>query len=66
LRSEQLNFVGEARLDAKLSQMTTGVASRLLKVVDPFFRKNGATVIPIKIEGTRAQPHVSLNFKFGR
>jgi hypothetical protein len=36
LRGEQLNFVGEARLDPKLSEMTTGVASKLLKVVGPF------------------------------
>jgi hypothetical protein len=64
LRNEELNFVGAARLDAKLSEMTTGIASKLLKVVDPFFRKDGATVIPIKIEGTRSDPHFGLNLKF--
>jgi hypothetical protein len=66
LRSEQLNFVGAVRLDAKLSEMTTGLKSKLLKVVDPFFRKDGATVIPIKIEGTRSSPSFGLNIKFGK
>jgi hypothetical protein len=66
LRSEQMNFVGSARLEAKLSQMTTGIKSKLLKVVDPFFRKDGATVIPIKIAGTRTSPRFGLNIKFGR
>jgi hypothetical protein len=66
LRSEQLNFVGAVRLDAKLSEMTTGLKSKLLKVVDPFFRKDGATVIPIKIEGTRSSPSFGLNLKFGK
>jgi hypothetical protein len=66
LRSEQLNFVGAARLDAKLSEMTTGIKSKLLKVVDPFFRKDGVTVIPIKIEGTRSSPSFGLNIKFGK
>ena len=66
LRTEQMNFVGSARLDAKLSQMTTGVASKLLKVVDPFFRKDGATVIPIKIGGSRSSPSFGLNIQFNK
>jgi hypothetical protein len=58
-----LNFVGQARTDAKLSQMTTGVASKLLKFVDPFFAKQGAgAVLPIRITGTRSSPHFGLNF----
>jgi hypothetical protein len=64
LRTEQLNFVGSARLDAKLSQMTTGIKSKLLRVVDPFFRKDGATVIPFKISGTRSAPSFGLIIKF--
>ncbi len=62
LRSEALNFEGTAQMDAKLSQMTTGVKHVLLKVVDPFFRKDGKTVIPIRITGTRAQPSFGLRF----
>ncbi len=64
MRGEQLDFEGTARLQAKLSQMTTGIKSDLLKVVDPFFRKNGATQFPIKITGTRSQPKFDLVLKF--
>jgi AsmA-like C-terminal region len=62
LRSEALNFEGSAQMDAKLSQMTTGKKRLLLKIVDPFFRKDGKTVIPIRITGTRSQPSFGLRF----
>jgi len=62
LQSESLNFEGSAQMDAKLSQMTTGVKRVLLKVVDPFFRKGGKTVIPIRITGSRSQPKFGLRF----
>jgi hypothetical protein len=50
------------RLQAKLSQATTGIKSFLLKPFDPFFRKNGVTVLPIKVTGTRDQPAFGLDF----
>jgi hypothetical protein len=57
------DFHGKLRLDAKLSQMTTGWKSILLKPVDPFFRKNGAgTEIPFKVTGTRSEPKFGLDF----
>jgi len=57
------DFHGTLRMDVKLSQMTTGWKSILLKPVDPFFRKNGAgTEIPFKITGTRDEPHFGLDF----
>jgi hypothetical protein len=50
-------------LDAKLSQMTTGWKSILLKPVDPFFSKDGVgTEVPIRITGTQAEPHIGLEF----
>jgi hypothetical protein len=50
-------------MDAKLSQMTTGWKSLLLKPVDPFFSKHGAgTEIPFKITGTRDEPHFGTDF----
>jgi hypothetical protein len=49
-------------VDAKLSQTITGFKSFLLKPFDPFFRKNGVTVLPIKVTGTRAQPEFGLEF----
>ena len=63
LDGQTFDFRGEARLDAKLSQMTTGWKSILLKPVDPFFSKNGAgTEVPIRITGTESEPHFGLDF----
>jgi hypothetical protein len=57
LRDEALDFHGTARVDAKLSEMTTGFKSFLLKAFDPFFtKKKAGAVIPIKITGSRRQP----------
>jgi len=64
LRTEELDFHGTARMDAKLSEMTTGFKSLLLKVADPFFRKDGAgAVLPIKITGTRKAPAFGLELR---
>jgi hypothetical protein len=60
LTSEQLDFHGMATLDAKPSQMVTGVKSLLLKPFDPMFRKEGKTQLPIKITGTRTAPSFGL------
>jgi len=63
LDGQEFNFHGKARLDAKLSQMTTGWKSLLLKPIDPFFSKDGAgTEVPIKITGTQSEPHFGLDF----
>jgi hypothetical protein len=62
LRSEQLNFRGELRLQVKLSQTTHGIKSLLLKPIDPLFRKKGAgTALPIKVEGKRSSPRFGLD-----
>ena len=60
---KEFDFRGKVRTEAKISQM---VASRwkswLLKVVDPFFSKNGAgAVIPVKITGTNTAPKFGLD-----
>jgi hypothetical protein len=63
LDGQTFDFHGKAKLDAKLSQMTTGWKSALLKPVDPFFRKDGAgTEVPIRITGTESEPHFGLDF----
>jgi hypothetical protein len=62
LADGHIDLTGTARLQAKLSQTTTGFKSFLLKAVDPFFSKKGAgTVLPIKISGTRDAPSFGLN-----
>jgi uncharacterized protein involved in outer membrane biogenesis len=61
LRGESLDFHGTLRMDAKLSQTTTGAKSVLLKFVDPFFSKDGAgTLLPIRIQGSRENPSFGL------
>ena len=61
LRSEELNFAGALRMRAKLSQTVTGKKSVFLKLVDPFFKKDGAgSVVPIRITGTRDDPKFAL------
>ena len=63
LHAEDIDLHGKAKLDAHLSQMTTGFKSKLLKIADPFFAKDGAgTVLPIKITGTRTSPSFGLDF----
>jgi len=61
LRPETLEFHGNLLMDAKVSETTTGIKSVLLKVVDPLFRKDGKTVIPIKIGGNRNAPSFGLD-----
>jgi hypothetical protein len=61
LRRETIDFSGNLFMDAKVSQTMTGWRSLLLKIVDPLFRRDGQTVIPIKIEGTRSDPSFGLD-----
>ena len=63
LDGNQFDFHGTARMDAKLSHMMTGWKSVLLKPVDPFFSKHGAgTELPVKVTGTKSEPHFGLDF----
>jgi hypothetical protein len=62
LESRDFSFEGQARLEATLSQMTTGVKSFFLRALDPIFEKQGAgTVLPIRISGTGASPKIGLD-----
>lgn len=63
LDGNTFDFHGQLKTDAKLSQMTTGWKSILLRPIDPFFSKDGAgTEIPFKITGTRDEPHFGTDF----
>jgi len=63
LDGKTFDFHGTAKLEAKLSQMTTGWKSILLRPVDPFFSKHGVgTEVPIKVTGTESEPHFGLDF----
>ena len=65
LKPETLDFKGQLLLDAKISQLTTGFKSLLLKVVDPLFRsKTGSgSAIPIKIGGSPSAPAFGLDVR---
>jgi hypothetical protein len=57
-----IDLKGHLRLGAKLSQTVTGTKSVFLKLLDPFFEKNGTgAVLPIRISGTREHPTVGVS-----
>lgn len=62
LKQEDMDFRGSLLTDAKVSQMTSGWKSWLLKVIDPLFgRDGGGSSIPIKVTGTRKAPSFGLD-----
>lgn len=62
VQSGKIDFAGTAKLDATVSQMTTGIKRVLLKPIDPLFKRDGAgTVLPIRISGTRGSPSFQLD-----
>jgi hypothetical protein len=63
VRSEVLDFRGTVRMDARVSELTTGFKSILLKAVDPLLRRKNATVIPITVSGTADKPKFGLDVK---
>jgi hypothetical protein len=59
---DTLNFKGTLFMDAKVSDTTTGVKHFLLKLADPFFRRDGGgSAIPIKVTGSRSDPSFGLD-----
>lgn len=59
--AKTMDFKGTVRLQAKLSELTTGAKSFFLKLADPIFRRKNVTVIPITIGGTADDPKVGLD-----
>jgi AsmA-like C-terminal region len=59
---ETLNFKGTLYMDAKVSDTTTGIKHLLLKLADPFFKRDGGgSAIPIKVTGRRSDPSFGLD-----
>jgi hypothetical protein len=65
LASGEIDFEGTLKMEAKISQTQKGIKSLLLKVVDPFFRENKKTVLPISVSGTRDNPKFGLRLGGG-
>jgi len=64
LHDEQLNFVGDVRLHATISEMMSGAPRWLLVPLDLIFMRHGAgTYLPLSITGTRQQPQIKVNWK---
>ena len=62
LDGNTFDFFGTASLKASLSRIVGGWKGALLTPLDPIFRKNGSgTQVPIKITGTRSEPHFGLD-----
>jgi hypothetical protein len=63
LRSGALDFQGELRMQASVSQAIGGFKSIFIKPFNPLFRKNGhGAVVPIRISGTQSEPKFGLRF----
>ncbi|TCK71578.1 AsmA-like C-terminal region-containing protein [Acidipila rosea] len=57
LLNSQVDLRGNLRMQATVSQATTGFKSILLKIATPFYkRKHAGAQIPVSIEGTYAHP----------
>ncbi len=64
LHGQAIDFQGSLRLQATLSELTTGWKALLLKPFDKLFEKEGAgTFVPIRITGTGSDPHFALDIK---
>jgi len=62
LVSRQIDFRGELRTEAKVSEMTSGVKAFFLKLIDPLFEKKSmGAVIPIRIGGSPDSPSFGLD-----
>ena len=62
LESGALDFTGDVRLQAHVSQTMTGAKRVLLKPVDPLFaRHNAGTYLPVNVKGTREHPQIKLD-----
>jgi hypothetical protein len=64
LRSEQLSFVGDVRLQATVSHLVGGLRRWAIVPFDPIFKKNGAgTYLPVHVEGAKSHPEIKLDWK---
>jgi uncharacterized protein involved in outer membrane biogenesis len=64
IEGEALDFEGQLRMEATVSQAVGGFKSLFLKPFDFIFRKEGAgAVLPIQITGSREHPKMGLKLR---
>jgi hypothetical protein len=62
LKTDDIDFHGTLKLQAKVSQTMTGWKRWALKPVDPFFAKEGAgTLLRVQVTGNSKEPHFGLD-----
>ena len=61
LETTQIDFYGDLKTAASISNESTGVKAILLKPFDPLFkRKHAGAVVPVAVTGTYSDPHFGL------
>jgi hypothetical protein len=64
LVSDQIEFTGDVRLQAHVSETMSGAKRLLLKPVDPIFAKhNAGTYLPVNVTGDKDHPQIKLDVK---
>jgi hypothetical protein len=64
LLDRRVKFNGNMRMQATLSQATTGAKSVFLKILDPFYKKKGAGAeLPVQMAGIYGDTHFSVGLK---
>lgn len=64
LMNKRVNFHGKMRMQAEISQATTGVKSFFLKFLDPFFKKKHAGAeVPVSMQGTYGHTRFAAGLK---
>jgi hypothetical protein len=59
-----IDFKGDVRLQAHVSQTMTGASRILLKPIDPLFAKhNAGTYLPVNVSGAKDHPQIKLDVK---
>jgi hypothetical protein len=60
--NERIDLHGTVRLEAKVSDTTTGVKSFLIKALNPFIKKDKPREpLPVAISGTYGHPQYSVS-----
>jgi hypothetical protein len=64
LLNKRVKFAGKMRMQAKLSQATTGAKSVFLKLLDPFYKKkNAGAELPVQMDGLYGHTHFSVGLR---
>src|SRR5947209_5091426 len=67
MRDHKVDIRGSLKMEAKLSQATTGVKSFVARFLNPFFKKkDGETQIPVAITGNNKHPRFQAKLTGGR